>query len=247
MHPNASFHIADREEIAALVREIGFGIIVASTPSGPRPVNVPVLLAGDRLRFHVSRRNAVREALLGGGKALFVLNGPHAYISPDWYGLDNRVPTWNYVSVELEGSVRTLSREEVIRFLDDLSATHEARLAPKPAWTRDKMAEGMFDGLLQSITGFEMEISAWRGTAKIDQGKSQEVRDRIAEALEARGELAMAALMKSPSPSSGGEGDHAKHGGGVAGAGTGGSLGIAPDGAEDPSTTLPISDGKKPA
>ncbi|HEX8126457.1 MAG TPA: FMN-binding negative transcriptional regulator [Allosphingosinicella sp.] len=196
MHPNRKFHISDRDAMAALVREQGFGVLFVPTAGGLRAVHVPVLLEGDRLRFHVSKGNAVHDSLLEGSDALFVATGPHAYISPEDYGLEDRVPTWNYVAVELEGPVRPVTAEALVKLLDDMSAEREARLAPKPAWTRDKMSEGRFEGLLKSIGGFEMEIAAWRGTAKVDQDKPQEVRDRIADALAGRGELDMAATMR---------------------------------------------------
>ncbi len=196
MHPNRKFHLQDREAMAALVRELGFGVLFVPTPEGLRAVHVPVLLEGDRLRFHVSRGNAVHGPLAEGAAALFVAGGPHAYVSPDWYGLEDRVPTWNYVAVELEGPVRPLETAELVRLLDDLSAGQEARLAPKPAWTRARMSEGRFEDLLKAIGGLEMRVAAWRGTAKVDQDKPQEVRDRIADALAERGDLDMAATMK---------------------------------------------------
>jgi transcriptional regulator len=196
MHPNRKFHIQDRGAMAALVRELGFGVLFAPTPEGLRSVHVPALLDGDRLRFHVSRRNLVHAALADGGDALFVATGPHAYISPEWYGLEDRVPTWNYVGVELEGPVRALDEAGLVQLVDALSAEQEARLAPKVPWTRDKMSEGRFQGLLKAIAGFEMVITAWRGTAKIDQDKPSEVRARIADALAGRGQLAMAELMR---------------------------------------------------
>lgn len=196
MHPNRKFHIQEREQLAALVREQGFGILFVQTEEGLRAVHVPVLLDGDRLRFHVSRGNAVHVALAAGCGALFVVNGPHAYISPDWYGLEGRVPTWNYVAVELEGPVRPLASEALVDLLDSMSAEQEARLAPKASWSREKMDPQRFEGLLKAITGFEMQIVSWRGTAKVDQDKPQEVRTRIAEALDARGEAAMAEVMR---------------------------------------------------
>jgi transcriptional regulator len=196
MHPNRKFHLADRAEMAAMVRTLGFGTIFVATPEGPRAVHVPVLVEGERLLFHCSRRNLVHDALMAGATALFVATGPHAYISPDWYGLEGRVPTWNYLAVELEGSVRPFGRDETIRLLDALSAEHEAQLAPKPAWTRDRISEALFENLLKAITAFEMDIKAWRGTAKIDQDKPAEVRTRIAEALDARGDTIMAEVMR---------------------------------------------------
>ncbi len=200
MHPNRKFHILDRGAMAALVRELGFGVLSVATAEGLRAVHVPVLLDGERLRFHVSRGNLVHEALAAGGEALFVATGPHAYISPEWYGLDDRVPTWNYVAVELGGPVRTLDSDELVRLVDDLSAEQEARLAPKIAWTRAKMSPGRFEGLLKAIAGFEMQVVQWRGTAKIDQDKSQEVRSRIADALAERGDRAMAETMRRATP-----------------------------------------------
>jgi transcriptional regulator len=200
MHPNRKFQITEHVTMAALVREFGFGVLFVPTEQGLRSVHVPVLLEGDRLRFHVSRGNLVYPALAAGGDALFVANGPHAYISPEWYGLDDRVPTWNYVAVELEGPVRALSAVELAQLVDDLSAENEARLAPKIPWTRDKMSPGRFEGLLKAIAGFEMEVAEWRGTAKIDQDKPDEVRARIAEALDERGEREMAETMRKAAP-----------------------------------------------
>ncbi|HEY0311293.1 MAG TPA: FMN-binding negative transcriptional regulator [Allosphingosinicella sp.] len=238
MHPNRKFHIDDRDEMAALVRAEGFGTVTVATEAGLRAVHVPLLLEGERLLFHVSRGNAVHAALAAGAEALVVVNGPHAYISADWYGLEGRVPTWNYLAVELNGRAATLDEDELIRLLDALTDTQEARLAPKRPWSRDTLDTVRFDGLLKAIAGFALDITEWRGTAKLDQSKPPEVRNRIAAALREQGEDAMAAVMSS-SPSPDGEGDQAQPGGGVTVAAS----------AHYPSTTLrvvplPISDGE---
>ncbi|HEX4738997.1 MAG TPA: FMN-binding negative transcriptional regulator [Allosphingosinicella sp.] len=196
MHPNRKFHLEDQAEMAVMVRALGFGTIFVQAPEGPRAVHVPVLVEGERLLFHCSRRNLVHDPLVAGTTALFVATGPHAYISPDWYGLEGRVPTWNYLAVELEGPVRPIGREETIRLLDALSAEQEALLAPKPAWTRDRISGELFETLLNGITAFEMNVTAWRGTAKMDQDKPREVRARIADALAARGDRATAEAMR---------------------------------------------------
>jgi len=41
-----------------------------------------------------------------------------------------------------------------------------------------------------------MRVTAWRSTAKLGQNKPQEARDRVADALDARGQKAMAHLMR---------------------------------------------------
>jgi transcriptional regulator len=125
-----------------------------------------------------------------------VINGPDAYISPDWYGMDDQVPTWNYLTLELEGTVRQMDHEGLIGLLDDLTAQSEAKLAPKTPWHRDKMDAAKFDKLLDVIVGFEMEILAWRPTAKLGQNKPAEARKLAAAALDATGRRAMAQLMQ---------------------------------------------------
>ena len=196
MHPNRKFHISDPARMAEFVSEQGFGILVAQTEDGLRAVHVPFLLDGDRVLFHVSKGNLIHSALSAGADALLVVNGPHAYVSPDHYGLEDRVPTWNYLAVEIDGKVTEIDNEALIRLLDDMSDLQEAKLAPKPIWKRAKMSEGRFEGLLKAISGFELKIAAWRGTAKLDQDKPDEVRSRLADELERQGESAMARLMR---------------------------------------------------
>ena len=204
MHPNRKFQLTDRGEIARIVREAGFGALVVQTPEGLRAVHVPFLLEGDRLRFHVSRGNAVHATLAAGCEALLLVDGGHAYISPDWYGLDDRVPTWSYVAVELNGAVSPLGRDGLIALVDGLSDEHERRLLPKPVWSKEKMSPGRYDGLLKAIEGFELTVRDWRGTVKLDQDKPPEVRARLATALRERGEEQVAGLVFS-SPRNRGE------------------------------------------
>jgi transcriptional regulator len=189
MHPNRAFAWEDREAMLAFIGEIAFATIAAE---GPAIVHAPVLVAEpDRLRFHVSRGN---RAKLDGRRAIVSVLGPDGYISPDWYGVDDQVPTWNYLAVEAEGPLRTLDEAELTELLDGLSAAHEVRLAPKPVWTRAKMAPGRFDSMLKAIIGYELVIEDLRGTRKFGQNKDAVQRRAAATGL-APFNPALAALM----------------------------------------------------
>jgi transcriptional regulator len=190
MHPNRVFAWEDREAMLAFVADTAFATIAAE---GPVVVHAPVLVAGpDRLLFHVSRGN---RAKLDGRRAIVSVLGPDAYISPDWYGTDDQVPTWNYLAVEAEGPLRRLDETELAILLDGLSAAHEARLAPKPAWTRAKMKPGRFEGMLKAIVSYELGIEALRGTRKLGQNKDEATRCAAAAGL-APFNPALAALME---------------------------------------------------
>ena len=196
MHPNPKFRWEDRDAMRGFATEIGFGTLFAATPDGPRVAHIPfVFLDDERIGFHIARGNGIVRGLEG-NEALFVISGPDAYVSPDWYGLPDQVPTWNYLAIEMQGIPAKMDRETLIAQADALSRQHEHRLAPKPAWTRDKMAAGLFDKMLGGIVGFQMRITAWRGTAKLGQNKPADARAKVADALEARGQRAMALLMR---------------------------------------------------
>ena len=197
MSPNAVFRWDDRDAVRAFATETGFGTLFLTTPDGPRVAHLPfVFLDDNRIGFHLARNNALTK-YLDGAEGLFVINGPDGYISPDWYGIDDQVPTWNYVAVELQGPVVKMDEVALIAQADALSAMHETRLAPKPVWTRDKMTDGHFDKMLRGITGFEMTVTAWRGTLKLGQNKTAEIRAAAANGAEAAGNPAIAHLMRN--------------------------------------------------
>lgn len=197
MHPNASFRWDDRDAMAAFVADIAFGTLFAATPDGPRVAHVPVILSDGRLQFHVARGNAITRHL-DGATALFVANGPDAYVSPGWYGLGpDEVPTWNYVAVEVEGRVRQLDRDSLIAQVDALTEEQEARHAPETPWTRAKADPVRISRLFDAILGFELEPLAWRGTVKLGQNKPVEARSKVADALDAAGRRSIAHLMRN--------------------------------------------------
>jgi transcriptional regulator len=201
MHPDTCFHPEDRARslatCRALVEQVGFAMIFATTPDGPRVVHAPVVWDGDTaLQFHISRRNLI-AAHLDGTTALCVVNGPNAYISPRWYSDPSNVPTWNYVAVELEGCVRQLDKPALRRQIAALIATSEARLEVGAAWTFEQAASGDVEAMIPQIVGFQLDIQDWRPTVKLSQNKSASERERVAAGLDAAGGSEMARQMRS--------------------------------------------------
>ncbi|WP_228243521.1 FMN-binding negative transcriptional regulator [Porphyrobacter sp. GA68] len=200
MHPDPAFRMPDRAVMEALVEEVGFGMIFAGTPDGPRVAHTPLVSTGDgAVQFHLANGNALARHLAG-TTALAVVNGPDAYISPRWYTRPGQVPTWNYVAVELEGRVRRMEQEGTEALLAGIGQRHEARIAAGEPWRTDDVAPGYWRQLARGITGFELEIAAWRPTFKLSQNKSLADREQVIAALEANGSPALAALMRAFAP-----------------------------------------------
>lgn len=193
MHPAPQFRWEDRAAALAFVADVSFAHLFLETPDGPRVAHVPVLVAGERLRFHLANANALTRHL-DGATALASVAGPNAYVSPNWYANRKRVPTWNYVAVECEGMVRALSPDELATLLDDSAATHEARVGE--GWTRAKMDPGRFEAMCRAITGFELDAKVIRATRKLSQDSDAADLAGAVAGVAAMGDPTAAALMR---------------------------------------------------
>ncbi|WP_301751718.1 FMN-binding negative transcriptional regulator [uncultured Erythrobacter sp.] len=196
MHPNPLYRSDDTAADAALVGQIGFGMVFAATPDGPRVAHTPLLMTeGGAVQFHLARSNALARHL-DGATALIVVNGPDAYVSPRWYDDRNTVPTWDYIALELEGPVRRMDDDGLEAFLHAAIAKHETRLGGEP-WRAEESSETMWAGLFRGIVGFELTVAARRPTYKLSQNKPPETRTRIADGLAEAGSPALAEWVRS--------------------------------------------------
>ena len=202
MHPSPAFRHGARADVGralleTMLDEVGFGMVFAQTPDGPRVAHVPLLaVQPGTIQFHLARGNALTKQL-DGMTVLAVINGPDGYVSPRWYADPEQVPTWNYVALDLEGRVRRLDAAGLLAQITALSDKHEARVAAGEPWTMDKLPEAKSRALQSAIVGFELEVVAWRETLKLSQNKSAEERERVASGLEGEGAAGIAALMRT--------------------------------------------------
>jgi transcriptional regulator len=195
MHPNPLFRTDDRALMESLIDAVGFGMVFAATPDGPRVAHTPLLATGDgAVQFHLARGNALTRHLEG-ATALVVVGGPDAYVSPRWYANRDTVPTWDYVALELEGRVRKMDDEGLEAFLHAAIQKREGRLGGEP-WRAEESSEKTWSGLFRGIAGFELEVQAWRPTFKLSQKKAPEERAAIAAGLEQAGHAALAHLIR---------------------------------------------------
>ncbi len=197
----------DTADALAMLGARGFGLLVVADDAGlPHAVHVPFEAGrhgedGLRIGLHVARANPI-HALAGeaGRPALLAVQGPDAYISPDWYGVPNQVPTWTYTAVHLSGLARTLPPERLHDHLERLSGAFEARLAPKPPWRMEKMEPHRLEGMMRAIVGIEVLVpaSGIQAQRKLSQHKGEMERRGAIAGLSARpepGARAVAGLM----------------------------------------------------
>jgi transcriptional regulator len=199
MHPNPAFAWPDRMEMLDFVAEHSFAHIFTASSAGRFVVHAPVLVRDGRLRFHVSRRNRIADQLNGRPALISVLGG-HAYQSANWYVSENQVPTWHYEAVEIDGVARSLSDDDLVELLDELSDVMEKRHSPDKPWTRAKMGQGKFEAMTKAIIGFEVDPSDIRGTRKFNQHKSADDLAATIEGQQGAGREDIVSAIEALSP-----------------------------------------------
>lgn len=202
MHPNPAFRSVDVARSLALVRARSFGILTVGGAQGPLASHIPFLLSDDatEVEFHLVRNSpmarALDPALADGAAVRLIVEGPEGYISPDWYGAADQVPTWNYVAVHVVGRARLAPEVDFHGLLDRLSAHFEARLQPKTPWVSSKMSDGVMDRMMRGIVPCVMAVTDLQATWKLGQNKPDAVRQAAADGLDGVGNAALAALMR---------------------------------------------------
>ncbi len=204
MHPNPIFRKTPDARALAFLRERAFGQVTAIGPDGLLAAHVPVLLSDDALTFdlHLVRSNPIARALADPLDVLLTVTGPDGYVSPDWYGVTDQVPTWNYVAVQIRGALEVREQDNMRDVLDRQTAHFEDQL-PKPSWTAAKMTPDVLEKMMRQIVPCRLTITDMQSTFKLSQNKPDDVRLRAADAM-VQSEIGMetatlAALMRASS------------------------------------------------
>lgn len=176
----------DKEKIHAFIRENSFGILVSVKDGTPAGTHIPLLLekgadGRDMLMGHISRGNEQKYALTDGAKVLVIFPGPHAYISPRWYTQMN-VPTWNYISVHVYGTVKLVEGDELHAALRRLMDYYEHPM-PQPV-TVEEIPEKTYDENFRGIVGFKIVIDEMQAAYKLSQNRDETSYHNVVHELE---------------------------------------------------------------
>ena len=191
--------VEDWDEIQLFVAAARAADLVTVDPDGvPVSTLMPMIWvdvepnAGNygRLIMHKARGNQQWKTIQPGSQGLAILHGAQAYISPSNYSnkvTDHKVvPTWNYQSVHLSGTVEVSEDIELLRqIVTELTAHHESnRELP---WGAEESDPRYFELQLKGIIAIILHVNRVEAKSKISQNKSHEDRERIVEDLFASG------------------------------------------------------------
>ncbi len=185
MYNPEHFRIERLDDVAELVASVGAADLVTVDPLGrPQSSLLPVLWDREptpeapygRLLAHAARMNEQWQQVPDGARALAIVRGPQAYISPAWYASKAEhgrvVPTWNYSAVHLSGTVETtVDPDRLLDVVTRLTAWHEA--GRREPWTPQDAPPAFLTGQLRAIVGIVILLDLVEGKAKLGQNRSE--------------------------------------------------------------------------
>jgi transcriptional regulator len=129
------------------------------------PDGMPSVMLG-----HLARANPQVQHLSQRAQVLLSFMGPHAFMSTRVYPDVQRVPTWNYLSVQMQAQVRLLEGEEAKdAMLKQLISDHDPAYAAQ--WRG--LPESYTQGMLNAIVAFELQVSEIQTKIKLNQHRPE--------------------------------------------------------------------------
>ncbi|MDM5077471.1 FMN-binding negative transcriptional regulator [Aeromonas media] len=209
MYLPSHFEAPNIQTIHELIRAYPLGALITHGEGGLDANHLPFELdAGEGeqgvLRAHVARNNTLWQAVTDGQEVLVIFRAADGYVSPNWYPSKQehhkQVPTWNYAVVHVHGSIRIYDDARFVRrLLASLTRVHEAA-EPAP-WKMADAPRDYLEARVQAVVGIEIEIDQLVGKFKLSQNKEAADRQGAIDALQAKGQTALAEAMLSPPPS----------------------------------------------
>ena len=204
MYLPSHFAVTEPEALHELMRAHPLGALITCGELGLDANHLPFEFdAGEGehgiLRAHVARNNPLWQEVKEGDEVLVIFKAVDGYVSPSWYpskqAHHQQVPTWNYAVVHAHGRIRVRDDARFVRrLLASLTRVHEAA-EPAP-WKMADAPRDYIEAMVQAVVGIEIEVSQLVGKFKLSQNKEEGDRQGAVDALQAKGQTALAAAMQ---------------------------------------------------
>jgi transcriptional regulator len=177
MYTPKHFEENDPQILENLMFGYSFALLVTAQNGTPLGTHLPLLYeatgANGILVGHLARANNHWRQFDGGTEAMAVFQGPHSYISPNWYANDGLVPTWNYATIHAYGQPQAI--EDPIETKDILARLVKANETDTTGnWSMSRLSSDEIKKQLKGIVAFRMPIDRLEGKFKMGQNRPPE-------------------------------------------------------------------------
>jgi transcriptional regulator len=196
MYNPKHFQESRPEILGAFMRAHPFATLVSLGGEGLIGTHLPMLWDPEpaphgTLTGHFARPNPHGKEAREGVESLAIFSGAQAYISPNWYPSKREhgkvEPTWTYVAVHANGTLRSIDDAEWLRRLvTRLTDLHEGFSAVP--WKVTDAPDAFIDQMLKGIVGVELALTRVEGKWKLSQNRPASDQAGTVAGLDARGD-----------------------------------------------------------
>ncbi|MCH1490216.1 MAG: FMN-binding negative transcriptional regulator [Ilumatobacteraceae bacterium] len=190
MYVPPAFTMMELEALNVL-RNVGAGYFVTGHEGNIQSTFLPFIVQSSpdsvRIWAHFAKANSHWKVVGDAPECLLIVHLADAYVSPSLYPskqVDGKVvPTWNYVTVEVRGTLRMLSDTDEKALLSALTDLHE-RNSAQP-WAVSDAPDEFIDAQRKAIVSVELVVSEITGKAKASQNRLAEDAAAVKASFEA--------------------------------------------------------------
>lgn len=201
MYTPQKFKNTDHDEAMSLMTNYPFATVISVNDNTPSISHLPLTAVkfGQKIQLigHLAKANP-HWKVLQKNKTTAIFHGPHTYITPKWYA-ENDVPTWNYATVHVNGSVELIEDTQGLIDCLKILTAHAEKIWPS-GWEFFIPDDLSGESLKRSIVGFKISVEELTFKMKMSQNRSSEDLEGIFTGLQKRNDdqsqLVLAMMQK---------------------------------------------------
>lgn len=196
------FAETDTARIYEVIASAPLACIIAQTESGLLANHIPLLAKPDgSLIGHIAKANDMHMTIRDGQDVLAIFTSMDAYVSPNFYPSKQEhhrhVPTWNYVTVHMHGTIRFQhDRQAKHAAVGLLTRVHERRVNGDAGWKMGDAPADYMATMLENIVAFRITPTRIEAKSKLSQNREARDYDGTIKGLRACGQEKMANAMQ---------------------------------------------------
>ena len=187
----------DQEKVIAFMKENAFAVVTGFGEGYPVASHLPLNFEtrGENifLTGHLMKNTDHHKAFEKNENVLIVFNGPHCFVSADWYNTPTVGSTWNYITVHAKGKIKFTDETGTLKAVNAITNKY---VGTGTAASFDKLPEEYITRLIKAIVGFEIEVISFDNVFKLSQNHDEADRKNIIKKLKERADAGSIAIAE---------------------------------------------------
>ena len=187
----------DKNTVISFMKANPFAVVTGAGSEFPVASHLPLHFENREekifLTGHLMRNTDHHKAFEKNNHVLVIFNGPHCFVSAEWYKNPASGSTWNYMTVHAKGKISFLDEAGTRKAVNDITDKYVGK--DKVA-SFDRLTDDYINSMVKAIVGFEIEVLSFDNVFKLSQNRDIEERRHIIQKLRERGDMKSMAVAE---------------------------------------------------